>query len=174
MSKISNQAAYPAITPVLTDYFVLTDAESNLATKTCTLESLQTLFGLGTTNVSVVVSSSALTSLGTTDVVLIASPGAGYILDIQNIIFFMQAGSVAYDFGAAATLVQGGHTYTNGVTQTVLNSPTDTTYKQEPAFYVSLMANTGLVLGAAASPTVGNGVLYANITYQTLKLDSTF
>ena len=33
MSKISNKTAYPAIAPVLDDYFVLTDSDSNLATK---------------------------------------------------------------------------------------------------------------------------------------------
>ena len=46
MSRISNTAAYANINPVLSDYFVLTDLDNNLATKSCTLQSLQTLFGL--------------------------------------------------------------------------------------------------------------------------------
>jgi len=41
MARISNTTAYSSIIPTLPDYFVLTDAENNLNTKTCTLENLQ-------------------------------------------------------------------------------------------------------------------------------------
>ena len=56
MAKISNTSIYPNIDPVLSDYFVVTDANTDLATKTCTLESVQTLFGLPDTNVTITVS----------------------------------------------------------------------------------------------------------------------
>ena len=40
MAKISNQTAYPAITPVAGDYLVLTDVSDGNKTKTVTVQSL--------------------------------------------------------------------------------------------------------------------------------------
>ena len=176
MAKISNTGVYANIDPILTDYFVLTDIDNNLATKSCTLGSVKTLFGLGITNITVPVSAAYLSVLGTQDFVLIAAPGANYVLDIQNIVFFMQPGSVAYNFGAAgATLKQGAYTYTQGVPQATLNSTTNVIFKSQGSQTSAIDANSGLVLGYdSTNPTAGNGILYANITYQTLKLDSTF
>ena len=46
MARISNTSIYPNIDPVLSDYFVLTDANDDLSTKTCTLEALQKLYNV--------------------------------------------------------------------------------------------------------------------------------
>ena len=86
MARISNTSIYPNVDPVLADYFVLTDANDDLSTKTCTLESVQSLFGLADTNVTVTVSSVLLNALWTQPLTLIAAPGSGYVLNIKNII----------------------------------------------------------------------------------------
>ena len=46
MAKISDTTSYPNITPTNEDYLILTDKDSSLATKTVTVEALQTfIFG---------------------------------------------------------------------------------------------------------------------------------
>ena len=56
MARISNTSVYPNINPVLSDYFVLTDANDDLSTKTCTLESLQQLYNVDVVSKSITVS----------------------------------------------------------------------------------------------------------------------
>ena len=47
MARISNTAAYPNIgTPTVSDYLILTDADNDLVTKSCTLGNIQSLFGI--------------------------------------------------------------------------------------------------------------------------------
>ena len=47
MAKISNISAYPNISNIdAADYLIITDAENNLMTKTCTIAQLQSNFGL--------------------------------------------------------------------------------------------------------------------------------
>ena len=49
MARISNTAAYPNIgTPTVSDYLILTDADNDLVTKSCTLGNIQSLFGIDT------------------------------------------------------------------------------------------------------------------------------
>ena len=49
MAKISNIAAYPNISNIdAADYLIITDAENNLMTKTCTISQLQSNFGVDT------------------------------------------------------------------------------------------------------------------------------
>tara|TARA_R110002167_G_scaffold175348_2_gene374619 strand:- start:163 stop:690 length:528 start_codon:yes stop_codon:yes gene_type:complete len=175
MAKISNTSVYSDIDPVLTDYFVLTDKANNLATKSCTLASVQTLFGLGITNITVTVSSTYLWVLGTQDFTLIAAPGSGYVLDVQKIMAFMDPGNVQYDFNVAAGSIDMGSVDCGTVTQATLNSATDyvaSVFNGTDA--TETPQNTPLILSATANPTQGTGALYINITYRTLKLDSTF
>ena len=49
MAKISNTSAYPNISNIdAADYLIITDAENNLMTKTCTISQLQSNFGVDT------------------------------------------------------------------------------------------------------------------------------
>ena len=175
MAKISNTSIYPNIDPVLADYFVVTDANTDLATKTCTLESVQTLFGLADTTVTVTVSSVLLNALWTQPLTLLAAPGDGYVLNVKNIILFMDAGSLVYDFDNIANVKIG--TYSAGfISTSTFNSATDLVI---PIFNgetdANIPSNTPLVLtGQGTTSGAGNGVMYIKITYQTLKLDSTF
>jgi len=176
MAKISNTSIYPNIDPVLSDYFVVTDANTDLATKTCTLESVQTLFGLSDTNVTITVSSVLLNALWTQPLTLLAAPGDGYVLNVKNIILFMDAGSLVYGFDNSANLNIG--TYSAGnIYMDTFNSETDRviTVFNGGATDANIPSNTPLVLtGQGTTSGAGNGVMYINITYQTLKLDSTF
>lgn len=175
MARISNTAAYANINPVLTDYFVLTDKANNLATKTCTLQSLQTLFGLGDSQLSVSVPAASLHFLLTTPYELIASPGAGYVLVIKEIVCFMDAGPTPFDFANGAIPKLGTVEFVS-IPQATLNSATDTVFNVGSQDNVTLPASTPLTLTSVANTgtTNGNGTLYFNITYQTLKLASTF
>ena len=174
MAKISNTSIYPNIDPVLADYFVLTDANDDLSTKTCTLDSVQTLFGLSDTSVTVTVSSVLLNALWTQPLTLIAAPGSGYVLNVKNIIVFMDAGSLVYGFDSTASMAVG--TYATGsIAIATFNSATDIVKPIFNGGASNIPENTALILtGAGTTSGTGNGVMYINITYQTLKLDSTF
>jgi len=174
MAKISNTSIYPNVDPVLADYFVLTDANDDLSTKTCTLESVQSLFGLADTNVTVTVSSVLLNALWTQPLTLIAAPGSGYVLNIKNIIVFMDAGSLVYGFDANASTDVGSFS-TGNIALATFNSATDIVLPIFNGGSTAIPENTALILtGAGTTSGAGNGVMYINITYQTLKLDSTF
>lgn len=176
MAKISNTSIYPNIDPVLSDYFVVTDANTDLATKTCTLESVQTLFGLADTTVTVTVSSVLLNALWTQPLTLLAAPGDGYVLNVKNIILFMDAGSLVYGFDNTANATIG--TFQAGdITTSTFNSATDIVENifNGGQIGINIPSNTPLVLtGQGTTSGAGNGVMYIKITYQTLKLDSTF
>jgi hypothetical protein len=174
MSRISNTGAYANINPTLTDYFVLTDNENNLATKTCTVQSLQALFGLTDTVITVPISSVLLNALPTQPVTLIASPGSGYILNVLSIVVFVDPGNIAYGFDNQASLFVG--TYNAGnILNTTFNSATDIVTPLQPATGLNIPENQPLVLSSIASTSgSGNGVAYIKINYRTLKLDSTF
>ena len=98
MARISNTTAYSSIIPTLPDYFVLTDAENNLNTKTCTLENLQTLFGLNTTSVTIAIPETYLKVIAAQPYTLLAPPGDGYVYDVSEIVSLMIPGSTPYNF----------------------------------------------------------------------------
>ena len=180
MARISNTAAYANINPVLSDYFVLTDLDNNLATKSCTLQSLQTLFGLSDTNIKVSVPAVNLHALTTTPYQLIAAPQTGYVLHIKSIVCFLDAGTTPFDFPATAVIPKMGTLEFNTIPQETLNStgsvtPTNTVFNIGEKAGAIIPAATALMLtGPNTGTTNGNGILYFNITYQTLKLASTF
>ena len=88
MARISNTTAYSSITPTLSDYFVLTDSENNLNTKTCTIENLQTLFGLNTTSVTIAITETYLKVIAAQPYTLLPAPGDGYVYDVSSIVRF--------------------------------------------------------------------------------------
>lgn len=176
MARISNTSIYPNINPVLSDYFVLTDANDDLSTKTCTLEALQQLYNVDVTSKSVTVSSTYLNVLATQDFELLPAPGSAYVYDIQRIVVFMDPGSITYDYAADLPTIDMGTIALGDITIATMNSSVDyvaQVYTGGGAQQVPI--NTAVVLSKAGSnPTQGNGTLYVNITYRTLKLDSTF
>ena len=172
MARISNTTAYSSIIPTLSDYFVLTDSENNLNTKTCTLENLQTLYNLSVSNVTIAISSTYLKVIAAQPYTLLAAPGSGYVYDVQNIVSFMLPGGEAFNFVNTLNITQG--TIKEPLPLLLLNATTKKVYKNDPSPAEFIPENTGLVLGGIASPTEGNGTLYINITYRKLKLDSTF
>ena len=74
MARISNTSSYPIITPDGADYFILTDAENDNATKNCSISNLQSYLGVDTVKVSVAISPANLQVLST-PYTIIASPG---------------------------------------------------------------------------------------------------
>jgi len=181
MARISNTTAYSSIIPSLSDYFVLTDSENNLNTKTCTIENLQTLFGLNTTSVTIglnttsvtiAVPSSYLRVIGTQQFTLLPAPGSEYVYDVSEIVSYMSPGGVTYNFVNTINIIQG--TIQEPLPLALLNSATKKVYKSDPSPAEFIPVNEGIVLGGLANPTQGDGTLYINITYRKLKLDTTF
>jgi len=177
MARISNTSIYPNIDPVLSDYFVLTDANDDLSTKTCTLEALKKLYNVDVVSKSVTVSSTYLNVLATQDFELLPAPGSAYVYDIQRIVVFMDPGSITYDYAADLPSIDMGSLAFSDIQISTMNSSTDVVeviYTGGTTNFL-LPINTAVVLSKAGSnPTQGNGTLYVNITYRTLKLDSTF
>ena len=176
MARISNTSIYPNIDPVLSDYFVLTDANDDLSTKTCTLEALQKLYNVDVTSQTITVSSVYLNVLATQDFQLLPAPGSAYVYDIQRILVFMDPGSIEYNFSTDLPTIDMGAIAAGDITLATMNSTVDyvaQVYAGGGAQQVPI--NTAVVLSKAGSnPTQGNGTLYVNITYRTLKLNSTF
>ena len=175
MAKISNTTAYPNITPTVSDYFVLTDAENSLSTKTCTLEELQTLFGLNSISTTIVVSSVYLKALGSQTFTLLPAPGDGFVYVVSEIVSFMNPGNVAFDFPGSINIVQGS--ITEPIPDTLLNTTVQKVYKNDPSPAEFIPVNSGIILQAIAGPSgtnLGNGSLYVNITYRKLKLSTSF
>ena len=168
MARISNTTAYSSIIPSLSDYFVLTDAENNLNTKTCTLENLQTLYGLNVTSVTVAVPSSYLRVIGTQQFTLLPAPGSEYVYDVSEIVSYMSPGGVTYDFVNTINITQG--TIQEPLPLALLNSATKKVYKSDPSPAEFIPVNEGIVLGGLANPTQGDGTLYINITYCNILL----
>ncbi len=83
MARISNTSVYPNINPVLSDYFVLTDANDDLSTKTCTLESLQQLYNVDVVSKSITVSPLYLNVLATQDFEILPHMGSGPAVSCQ-------------------------------------------------------------------------------------------
>ena len=172
MARISNTTAYSSITPTLSDYFVLTDSENNLNTKTCTIENLQTLFGLNTTSVTIAITETYLKVIAAQPHTLLPAPGDGYVYDVSSIVSLMIPGSTPYNFVNTLNVTQGN--IQEPLALNLLNATTKKVYKNDPSPAEFLPENTGITLGGLASPSAGNGTLYIKITYRKLKLDSTF
>jgi len=170
MARISNTSSYPIIAPDGADYFILTDAENDNATKNCSISNLQAYLGVDTVKLTVAISSANLKVLSTPYTIL-ATPGVGYAYDITNVSIFMDFNTAVFDFATVASLKIGA--YVAGTMPVAsLNSATDTVYKIQPVSG-TLPADTAITL-SGGDATVGDGTLYVNITYRKLKLDSTF
>ena len=172
MAKISNTVAYPNVSPTLNDYFVLSDENDSLLTKTTKLSDVKTLFGIDTIVANIQVQDSDLMTLGTTDVTLLPAPGAGKVYDIISFDTFMDVGTTAYNFINSPTVSLNAVTTTT-IANTTVNSATDMILKQSVATGV-LGQNAPLLLTNVGNPTQGNGVLRLNIFYRILTANTSF
>jgi hypothetical protein len=173
MAQISNLSSYPIIAPDQDDYFILTDAENNKATKNCSIKNLQTFLGVDTTMVSVSVSAANLKVLGNAAYTLLVAPGVGYAYDVTNLTVFLDAGSQVFDFSSNTVIEQGSGNNFGVLSSAQLNSATDVAYKLNPPSTLVLTENTAISLNGG-NATTGDGTLYVNIIYRKVKLDSTF
>ena len=126
----------------------------------------------------VAVNSAALLALNTSAATLVVAPGAGKVIDVISIMFYLDAGAVAYDFGTGALPIKIGSEQIASVPNSTscINSAADAVFKPEvPSGSNEIIAqNTALTLEALANPTQGNGVLYANVFYRVLTVGSSF
>ena len=175
MARISNTAAYPNIgTPTISDYLILTDADNDLVTKSCTLGNIQSLFGIDTLVAKVTVSNAELLALNTTSKVLIAAPGAGKVIDIISISQYLEAGNTQYNFGNNLE-VKIGATAFGSLSSQSANFATDLVSKIETGATTKVIEqNTAVTLETAANPSQGTGVMYFNIFYRVLTVGSSF
>tara|TARA_R100001198_G_C5231835_1_gene210781 strand:- start:1622 stop:2146 length:525 start_codon:yes stop_codon:yes gene_type:complete len=174
MAKISNTSAYPNISSLdNADYLILTDAENQLKTKTCTIEQLQVAFGIDTLIANVVINPATLQALGTSSKQLIPAPGAGKVIDIISTMAYLEAGVSQYNFGAVLSLKQGAYTW-GTIANTFVNKAASGSYKYLPQYGHEAPANTAVVLDTASNPGQGDGTLYLNIYYRVLTQDSSF
>jgi hypothetical protein len=157
MAKISNTVAYPSITNLdAADYLVITDAENNLVTKTATIAQIQALFGVDTNVTKTTINTGSLLTLADTAITLVPAPGVGKVLDVISIMFYLDAGSQAYDFGTSSLPINIGSEQIASVPNSsdVINSATDVVFKPEvPNTNEVIAQNTALTLGAAANPS---------------------
>ena len=181
MAKISNISAYPNISNLdAADYLIITDAENNLMTKTCTISALQSLFGIDTFVAKVAVTSSQLSTIFTSPVTLIPNPGAGKVLDIMSVMTSFDAGNAVYDFASGNNLLLlAGSSNQYAILTGTLNSATDSVKKLAlnvaSGSQIDIPSGVPFTLQAnSANPTQGNGLLYLNISYRVLTIGTTF
>ena len=182
MARISNKEIYPEIDPVLDDYFVLTDANSNLATKTCTLRAMRDLFEQEYNSLSITVTAAQLKDLEANPVTLIPAPGANKVIHIYSLLFFLSAGSTPFNQVNPMRYTQGLNP-TNGnlnvyssISNTLMNGTADVCSTQSLAPEI-VGVNSPTILqcnqNSGSDPTQGNGFVKIYLRYRILDL-STF
>lgn len=173
MSKISNQAAYPALLqPTLSDYLVITDYDNKLRTKTVSLGTVKNLFDVSYSDVTIEISSAELKALLATPKTLIAAPGVGKVLEVFSIFAYMDAGSVSYDFADPVQVIMGTSVWAEIPTASVMNSAVDAAAHFSKTS-LACPINTAINFqGQGQEATVGNGVMKINLRYRTLDLQT--
>jgi len=172
MAKISSTVSYPIIAPDGDDYFILTDAENDNATKNCSVNNLASYLAVDTVNVSVEISPANLKVLGDVSYTVLVSPGAGYVYKIIQAVAFLDYGTAPFSFASNAILSMGAY-YLQPFSSSFLNLSADSVYTVSTDVGGIITADTPIILTGVNSAT-GDSSLIINITYQKLKLDSTF
>ena len=176
MAKISNQNAYPLINPTLEDYVVITDKDNQLLTKTTKLRNIQSLFELQPLTVSMAVG--GLTGAGVptyaNPVEVIPAPGPNKVLVVYSILFYIEAGTIPYNYGEDIFFDVGDYDITNqgrrisNISELKLNSTVNvvvqkiTTVTKEPQINGALKM---VIRQQSHDPTQGNGTFKLNVTY---------
>lgn len=177
MAKISNTSAYPNISNIdVADYLIITDAENNLMTKTCTISQLQSNFGVDTLVANMEVTASGLQSL-VSGYKIIEAQGANKVIDVISIAVYGQFGSGAYDFSDDLEFTCNSTVYAT-LDNVIANGSADYSYKlmvgHGSGFSFSLSANQPLSLFSNSNPTQGDGKLFVNVFYRVLTLGPAF
>ena len=177
MAKISNISAYPNISNIdVADYLIITDAENNLMTKTCTIAQLQSNFGVDTLVAQVEVTASNLQKIAT-GFKIIEAQGANKVIDVISIAVYGQFVSAAYNFSDALEFTCNSTVYAS-VAAVTANGSAD--YSQKLILgggsgnSLALSANQPLGLFTSSNPTQGDGKLFVNVYYRVLTLGTTF
>ena len=181
MAKISNQNAYPLINPTLEDYVVITDKDNQLLTKTTKLRNIQGLFELEPITVSMAVG--GVTGVGVptyaNPVEVIPAPGPNKVLSVYSVFFYVEAGSIPYNYGEDIRFDVGTWDVSNqgrnitSVSEVNLNSTVDkvvqrlTSVTKEPQINAPLKM---VIRNASQDPTQGNGTFKVLITYDIIDL----
>ena len=177
MAKISNISAYPNISNIdAADYLIITDAENNLMTKTCTIAQLQSNFGIDTLVAQVEVPAYNLQNI-TKEYTIIAAQGANKVIDVIDIAVYGQFGSAAYNFGNDLEFACNSTVYASLAAVTA-NGSADYSQKLILGGWsgnsLALSANQPLILESSTKPTQGDGTLFVNVFYRVLTLGTTF
>jgi len=192
MARISNTSIYPNIDPVLSDYFVLTDANDDLSTKTCTLEALKKLYNVDVVSKSVTVSSTYLNVLATQDFELLPAPGANmYYYDWD--VWLEKPNGTTVSFGVPASerffiAINGNYnaTLTEGTTIHAVSTPLiiqgssrDLSYAEDASgdvFSYAITPNQSLILGtwSGTNPSTNTGNWTAYIKYKVKTIGESF
>jgi len=181
MAKISNQNAYPLINPTLEDYVVITDKDNQLLTKTTKLRNIQSLFELEPITASMAVG--GLTGIGVptyaNPVEVIPAPGPNKVLSVYSVFFYVEVGSIPYDYGADIQFDVGTWDVSNQgrnitrVGEEKLNSTVDivvqrlTSVAKEPQINAPFQM---VIRNASQDPTQGNGTFKILVTYDIIDL----
>lgn len=178
MAKISNTSAYPQIATLdPADYLILTDAENNLMTKSCTVQQLQAQFGIDTLVAHVEVTSTQLQSLGTSSKTIIAAAGLNKVLDIISLSVYGQFGTTAYDFSGDLEFDCNGTSFgqlASGSANLSADYALKTIIGGGSGNSLALSGNSPLRLTTSGNPTQGDGKLFVNVYYRVLTLGTTF
>lgn len=181
MAKISNTSAYPNISNIdVADYLIITDAENNLMTKTCTIAQLQSNFGVDTLVANMEVTAAGLQSIAT-GYKIIEAQGANKVIDVISIAVYGQFGSAAYNFSDDLEFTCDSTVYAT-LDNVIANGSADYSYKLmvgaggngSMSATIALSANQPLSLFSSSNPTQGNGKLFVNVYYRVLTLGTTF
>jgi len=177
MAKISNTSAYPTISNLdPADYLIITDAENNLMTKTCTISQIQSIFGIDTLVAHVEVTSKELLGLSG-GMRIIEAPGANKVLDIIDIAVYGQFGSGAYNFSSDLEFDCDSTVYASLANSTA-NGNADYSMKLilggGSGNSLALSANKPVNLFSSSDPTQGDGKLFVNVFYRVLTLGTSF
>jgi|TARA_B100001094_G_scaffold32438_1_gene26913 hypothetical protein len=177
MAKISNTTAYPQIATLdPADYLILTDAENQLMTKSCTVQQLQAQFGIDTLVAHVEVTSSQLQSLATSSKTIIAAPGTNKVFDVLSLAVYGQKGTTAYNFGNNLEFKCSTTVFATLPSATANGNADYATklFLDGGATNIVLPANQPLVLTTSGNPSQGDGKLFVNVYYRILTLGTTF
>lgn len=127
---------------------------------------------------NVTVSASQLLNINGNPITIIAAPGAGKGINIQQVLYFFDAGSVVYNFGSSF-LLNGSSTRNMSISNTDINSSSDYSNFLNPYGTLDLTApgfsiNSPLVfsLNGTGQATQGNGVLYLSVAYKIIDIGS--
>lgn len=116
----------------------------------------------------ITITGSAFRTLNSSPVTLLPAPGAGKIIQITNILFFLDYGTITANYSLGGLIQVTG---TVGLLTPSLNSSTDAIASYTPSNSIALTENTAIEISSNGSDaTVGDSTLNVYITYEIITL----